>query len=92
MRFEWDKNKNKSNKEKHGIIFNEAKEVFYDENRINYQDRRNNYPEVRWITIGKMFKTVIVVVYTIRNTGIRIISARMSNKKERIKYNKNLIL
>ena len=87
MKFEWDENKNKSNQDKHGIDFNDAKEVFDDENRTNSQDRRKDYCEKRWITIGKMFKAIVMVVYTIRDTAIRIISARMSNKREREKYN-----
>ena len=86
MEFEWDENKNKSNQEKHGIDFNDAKEVFKDENRTNSEDNRYDYGEKRWITIGKMYKAIIVVVYTIRD-ATRIISARMANKKERKSYN-----
>jgi len=87
MEFEWDESKNKSNREKHGIDFNDAKEVFKDENRTISEDNRNEYGEKRWIVIGKMYRALIVVVYTIRN-ATRIISARMANKKEREKYNK----
>ncbi len=89
MEFEWDENKNKSNQEKHGIDFNDAKEVFNDENRTISEDNRNDYGENRWITIGKMYKALIVVVYTIRNFT-RIISARMANEKEREKYKQNM--
>ena len=38
MTFKWDENKNISNKEKHEIDFNDAKEIFTDKNRISYQD------------------------------------------------------
>ena len=86
MEFEWDENKNKSNKKKHGIDFIDAKEIFKDENRSNSVDDRVEYGEKRWITVGKMFKAIIVVIYTIRN-ATRIISARMANKKERAAYN-----
>ncbi len=86
MKFEWDENKNKSNRKKHGIDFNDAKEVFKDPNRTNSEDNRQDYGEKRWITIGKMYKVIIVVVYTIRD-ATRIISARMANKKERKHYN-----
>lgn len=86
MDFEWDENKNESNQEKHGIDFNEAKEVFNDKNRISSEDKRNDYGEKRWVTIGKMFKPIVVVVYTIRN-ATRIISARLANRKERDNYN-----
>ena len=85
MEFEWDENKNKSNIEKHGIDFNDAKEIFNDKNRTNSEDNRQDYGEKRWVSIGKMYKAIIVVVFTIRN-ATRIISARMANKKEREKY------
>ena len=87
MDFEWDEKKNKSNQEKHGIDFNDAKETFSDENRKTSPDLRRNYGEDRWITIGKLIDTIIVVVYTIRNTAFRIISARYAKKKEREIYN-----
>ncbi len=89
MKFEWDENKNKSNLNKHGVDFNDAKKVFEDENRTNSEDKRKDYGENRWITIGKMYKAIILVVYTIRD-ATRIISARMANKKERNSYNDNL--
>ena len=87
MEFEWDENKNATNKEKHGIVFNDAKSVFDDSKRKTSPDMRNDYGEDRWITIGKMIDTIIVVVYTIRNTIYRIISARYAKKKERDIYN-----
>lgn len=85
-KFEWVENKYKSNQEKHGIDFNDAKEVFSDENRTLSEDKRFDYSEERWITIGKMFKVIIVVVYTIRD-ATRLISARYANTKERNSYN-----
>ncbi len=88
MEFEWDENKNKSNQEKHGIDFNDAKEVFSDENRTNYEDNRKDYGEKRWITVGIVANVFMTVVYTIRN-AIRIISARRSNLKERQEYDNN---
>jgi len=65
MEFEWDENKNQSNIEKHSVDFNDAKEVFKDENRKTSPDLRKDYGEDRWITIGKFIDTIIVVVYTI---------------------------
>ncbi|MCK5536918.1 MAG: BrnT family toxin [Bacteroidales bacterium] len=86
MEFEWDGNKNKSNLEKHGIDFNQSKDVFNDKNRMSSPDLRKDYGEDRWITLGKITDTIIVVVYTIRNTVYRIISARYAKKKERETY------
>jgi hypothetical protein len=87
MDFEWDENKNKSNQEKHGIDFNKAKKVFEDNNRKASPDLRKDYGEDRWITIGKILDIIIIVVYTVRNTAYRIISARYAKKKERETYN-----
>jgi len=36
LRFEWDKRKEKANIKKHGVSFNEARAVFYDENAIQF--------------------------------------------------------
>lgn len=58
MEFEWDKNKNESNKEKHGIDFNQAKEVFEDMDKIEVPDNRKDYGEKRTKIIGKAFDLV----------------------------------
>jgi uncharacterized DUF497 family protein len=86
MDFEWDSNKNTSNKEKHGIDFNDAKEVFKDENKTLSEDNRNDYGEKRWKIIGEIYGSIISVIYTQRNESIRIISARKASKKERDEY------
>jgi uncharacterized protein len=50
-------------------------------------DNRQNYGEIRYISIGEIFDTIIVLVaHTERNNKIRIISARIANKKEREGY------
>lgn len=89
MEFEWDDNKNQINIEKHGIDFNDAKRVFEDLQRQSSEDNRKNYGENRFITIGKISSVVIVLVYTHKDNIIRIISARLANRKEREKYNTN---
>jgi uncharacterized DUF497 family protein len=91
MQFEWDENKNSSNKDKHGLDFSYAKKVFDDINRIKFRDNRKDYGEERWITIGKVLDAILTVVYTIRNTTIRLISARAANNEERNTYNNSNI-
>lgn len=79
--FEWDEHKNRSNLEKHLISFEKAKEIFQDENAVEF--RGNSSKELRIIRIGKtVSKIIIAVVYTIRNAAVRIISARQARKKE----------
>lgn len=87
MKFEWDENKNKSNQEKHGIDFNAAKDVFKDENSKVTPDLRKDYGENRWKIIGKIYGSIISVIYTMRDKAVRIISARKASKKERDEYN-----
>lgn len=88
LKFEWDEDKNKSNRAKHSLSFEKAKEVFEDENAIEF--RGNVSTELRIIRIGKtVSKILIVVVYTLRTAVIRIISARQANKKETKAYLEN---
>jgi len=86
-KFEWDKNKNSLNFDKHKIYFDFASKVFSDNKRIEWEDDRNYYGEIRFITIGKIINAIITVVYTMRDNIIRIISARPSKKQERDLYN-----
>jgi len=85
MEFEWDETKNKLNIEKHNIDFNDAQQVF-QKPMLAKEDTRFQYEERRWIAIGLLLEFVVVVVYTIRNAIIRIISVRLANKNEKQKY------
>ena len=91
MRFEWDSKKNEINIKKHGISFEEAKLVFDDPLHLAILDKRFNYFEERWITIGKIQDERIVLIAHIYfdNDGdevIRIISARIATSSERRQY------
>lgn len=85
MKIEWDTNKNDVNVKKHHISFETAARVFLDENRLDYYDIVHSMNEDRYITIG-LVEEVLVVVYTLRKTRIRIISARLATRKERELY------
>ena len=87
--FVWDENKRMSNKNKHGISFEEAATVFDDEKAIHFDDERHSQVEDRFIIIGmsKQFNILMVChCYRENDTIIRIISARKANKKERAQY------
>ena len=85
MQFEWDKNKNASNEDKHGIAFEDAKDIFKDIN--NYKEKTNKKDELRYKIVGLIFEKLFTVIYTMRNSIIRVISARRANKTEEKKYN-----
>ena len=84
---EWDENKNAINRRIHHISFETARLVFADPNRIERLDNSlsNSSGEIRWQTLG-LVGNVLFVVYTERGENIRLISARLANKKERSSY------
>ncbi len=85
MNYEWDPNKARSNIKKHGINFSDAVGVFEDEIALTIQDE--NTVEDRFITIGRDFLShIVVVVYTFRDSTIRIISARKATAREKKMY------
>ena len=87
--FSWDNLKNPDNQKKHGVSFEEAQSVFFDENAIEYFDPDHSESEDRFLMLGHRYRfRVLVVSYTLRNdeTEIRIISARKATKKEQKTY------
>lgn len=83
--FEWDDNKAKINKIKHGISFKVAAKVFSDENRLEIPDDEHSWEEDRWQVIGKV-DDILFVVYTERGNLTRLISAREATPTERRRY------
>jgi len=90
LNFEWDNHKDRSNQQKHGVGFDEAKEVFQDFNAVEF--RGNTPSELRILRIGKTFSKILLsVVYTIRSISIRIVSARQASKQETMSYLENVL-
>ena len=85
LKFEWNDEKYQINIKKHGIRFETAARVFFDEYLIDNYDFEHSDDEDRIKIIGKVEK-VLVVVHTERVEKLRIISARLANKKERNDY------
>ena len=85
MLYQWDNNKAATNLRKHGIDFADAVLVFSDDLAITVTDDR--FDERRFITIGTdALSRVLAVVYTYRETEIRLISARSATRQERRQY------
>lgn len=80
MKFEWDNKKSLSNKNKHGIDFETAKEIWSDTNRVEIQSP--SLVEDRNILISKFGDKYYTAIFTYRSNNIRIISVRRSRKKE----------
>lgn len=83
--FEWNEAKNRTNLKKHGVSFEEAKSVFFDEYAVQFYDEEHFSEEDRFIMLGMSNQSrVLVVCHCERADGevIRIISARKATKKE----------
>ncbi len=89
MEFEWDDAKNDACFETRGIDFAYAARAFLDPHRIVAQDRRRDYGEDRYRLLGAIDGRTYVIVYTMRGSAIRIISARKANRKEVVNYEHN---
>lgn len=88
-RFEWHDDKDRSNRHKHGIGFDEAVSVFDDKNGLLAPDPDPSYGEERFVFVGMSEKLRILVVchcYREPDAAIRIISARKATRAERFKY------
>lgn len=93
IKFSWDDNKAESNRIKHGVTFDEAKTVFYDDNALLIDDPDHSGDEERFIILGmsKEFKILVVChCYRDSSKNIRIISARKATKSEKKEYSEEL--
>lgn len=91
IRFEWDENKNQINMAKHGIDFDEAKTVFYDDDAIMFDDPEHSAEEERFLILGiTEHENLCIVSHCYRDGDniIRIISARKATKNETKTYNR----
>ena len=87
--FDWDENKNRINLEKHGITFEEASTVFFDDKAILFDDPEHSIEEDRFLLLGMSETAKVCIVchcYRESDTVIRIISARQATRKEEQRY------
>jgi uncharacterized protein len=84
MKFEWDPAKAAANISRHGVSFDHAKQVFSDPAAIELLDESAD--EERWRILGRAPPDILMVVYTERGGRLRIISARLADKRERKAY------
>lgn len=85
--FEWDENKARSNIERHGVSFAEARTVFADPLSLTDDDAVHSTVEDRFLIVGRSaLERVLAVTYSYRDSAIRIISARKATGRERKAY------
>ena len=89
IKFEWDTVKANSNQKKHGVSFEEAQSVFYDEFAVQFYNENSSVLEDRFLMLGFSDEArILIVCHCERDQGntIRIISARKATKNERKYY------
>ncbi|MBX6420052.1 MAG: BrnT family toxin [Sinobacteraceae bacterium] len=89
IKFEWNPRKARENLAKHGVSFEEAESVFFDEYARQFFDEEHSGEEERFIMLGLSYRLrILVVCHCERDRGntIRIISARKATAAERQHY------
>lgn len=87
--FEWNEAKGKANIRKHGISFEEAKSVFYDEYALLIADPDHSETEDRFLLLGLSASLRLLLVchcFEADDNLIRIISCRKASRKEMLLY------
>ena len=89
--FEWDAKKADANRIRHGVDFEEAMTVFSDPLARIFDDAEHSEVEPREIIVGhSVNQRLMVACFTVRDTRVRIISARKATRLERKDYEENL--
>jgi uncharacterized DUF497 family protein len=89
MEYEYDEEKSEATLQDRGIDFDFAARVF-DGDLIEYEDKRHDYGERRYVAIGPIEGEIFAVVYTWRRGRRRIISARRASRRERDAYRRTI--
>ncbi len=88
MRFTWDEKKRQATLTARGLDFAHSEIVFAGPT-FTWEDTRCDYGEQRWITLGLLFDTVVVLVHTETEDEIRVFSMRSASKDEQAIYFRN---
>jgi len=84
--FEWDQG-NINKNQKHKVEFTECEQIFFNEPIIILDDPKHSVAEMRYAAFGVTDNDrKLVIIYTLRNKKLRVISARDMSRKERSFY------
>ena len=89
IKFDWDPAKAAANLKKHGVSFEEAQTVFYDEFAVQFYDESHSSEEDRFLLLGMSSGAQLLLVCHCERSGgsvIRIVSARRATKNESSHY------
>ena len=90
MRYSFDPAKRASNLEKHGLDLKDAQGVIESGHTVTFEDRRFDYDEQRFITLGVLREDVVVITTAETDEEIRVISMRKAERNEQEIYYSNL--
>jgi uncharacterized DUF497 family protein len=92
LHFEWDEGKNLSNQRKHGVSFEKAQTVFFDEDALDFYNAVHGESVDHFLMLGQSFRLrTLMICHCFREPSdlIRIISARKATARERRTYQEN---
>jgi len=90
MSISYDPTKNQRNLEQRGLSFDQVTDLDWD-NAWIFEDKRNEYNEVRYIAYSMLNERLHFVCFTETNDGIRVISFRKANSREVKRYEQEII-
>jgi uncharacterized DUF497 family protein len=90
MRYTHDPKKRAANLKKHGYDFEDAPQVIESGRTVTFEDRRFDYDEQRFITLGVLREDVVVITTAETDEEIRVISMRKAERNEQEIYYSNL--
>lgn len=91
IEFEWDEGNIDKSIIKHDVSNQEAEEVFNNEPKYILKSRRSSITEKRYMLWGATNKDrQLTVIFTLRNSRIRVVSARPISRKERRNYEQKI--
>lgn len=87
--FDWDEGSSLKNWQKHSVTKLECEQIFFNQPILLSDDIKHSEKEKRYLALGRTDQDKkLFLVFTVRNNLIRVISARLMNKKERGHYEK----
>lgn len=90
MRYTYDPKKRAANLKKHGLDFKDAQQVIEGERTMTFEDRRFDYEEQRFVTLGMLRGRVVAIATAETEEEIRVISMRRAERNEEEIYYSNI--
>ena len=90
MRYSFDPDKRAANSKKHGYDLADSPKVIESGKTVTFEDRRFDYGEERFVTLGPLGDVLITIVTTETEDHIRVISMRKADRHEQRIYRENL--